>query len=48
MNEALNAVNTALRLIEEAGVREQMPEAELVRETILAATGKGEVDQAAA
>jgi len=48
LNEALNAVNTALRLIEEAGVREQMPEAELVRETILAATGKGEVDQAAA
>ncbi len=48
LNEALTAVNTALHLIEEAGAREQMPEAELMRETILAAMGRDKVDQAAA
>jgi tetratricopeptide (TPR) repeat protein len=48
LNEALNAVDAALRLLEEAGAREQMPEAELARETILAAMGRGTLDQAAA
>jgi hypothetical protein len=48
LNEALNAVDAALRPLEEAGAREQMPEAELARETILAAMGRGTLDQAAA
>jgi tetratricopeptide (TPR) repeat protein len=48
LNEALGAVNTALSLIKEAGASEQMPEAEIARETILAAMGAGNQRMAAA
>jgi hypothetical protein len=39
LNEALDAVDAALGLIKQIGVREHIPAAELARETILAAMG---------
>jgi len=39
LDEALDAVEAALGLIKQIGVREHIPAAELARETILAAMG---------
>jgi tetratricopeptide (TPR) repeat protein len=48
LEEALGAADAALSILEEAGAREQLPDAERAREAILAAMGKGKADLAAA
>jgi hypothetical protein len=48
LEEALEATDAALWLFTKAEAREQLPHAELARETILAAMGKGKADSAAA
>jgi tetratricopeptide (TPR) repeat protein len=48
LEETLQAADAALRLIEKAEAREQLPDAELARDTILAAMGKGKAGLAAA
>jgi hypothetical protein len=48
LEEALQAADAALRLIEKAEAREQLPDAELARDTIFAAMGKGKAGLAAA
>jgi hypothetical protein len=48
LGEALEVADVALWLFTKAEAREQLPHAELARETILAAMGKGKADSAAA